>query len=131
MSLRLRALLAWVVLAAVMFGNGALRVLLLEPRLGEHVARQVATGSGVAIVAGFAWLFVRRLDERVTVAELWRVGALWLALTLLFELGLGLVAGSSWEAILADYDVLSGRLWPLVPLTALLAPPFWGGVRTA
>jgi hypothetical protein len=133
MSLMTRALLMWVVIAAAMFANGAVRALVWQPRLGEHVARQVATGLGILIVFGFAFLLVRRL-ENPSPGDLLRVGALWLVLTLVFEFGMGYVTGMSWEAMLADYDVLRGRLWPLIPLSALIAPWFWGALavgRTA
>jgi hypothetical protein len=127
MSLILRALLTWLILAVVMFMNGALRALVFQPRLGEALARQVATGMGVLIVFGFAWLLVRRLEDP-TPGDLLRVGALWLVLTLVFEFGLGYVTGMSWDAMLADYNVLQGRLWPLIPLSALVAPWLWGAV---
>ena len=127
MGLLIRALLMWLALAAVMFANGAVRALVWQPRLGEHLARQVATGLGVLIVFGFAFLFVRRL-ESPTNGELLGVGALWLMLTLAFEFGLGYITGMSWEAMLADYDIREGRLWPLIPTAALIAPWFWGAV---
>jgi hypothetical protein len=115
------------VLAVVMFTNGAVRALVLQPRLGEHLARQIATGLGVLIVFGFAFFFVRRLGAPKTV-DLLGVGVVWLVLTLAFEFGMGLVAGRSWETMLADYDILEGRLWPLIPLATLVAPWFWGAV---
>jgi hypothetical protein len=121
------AVLAWLVLAAVMFANGTVRALVLQPRLGEHLARQVATGTGVLIVFAFALAFVRRLGS-LSAPQLLKVGLLWLALTLTLEFGMGLVAGASWEAMLADYDIRRGRLWPLIPASALVAPWFWGAV---
>jgi hypothetical protein len=122
-----RAVLAWIGLAAVMFANGTVRALVLQPRLGEHLARQVATGSGVILVFAAAFVLVRGLDGP-SGAVLLKIGALWLLLTLSFELGMGLVAGVSWDEMLADYDVLGGRLWPLIPLSALVAPWTWGAV---
>jgi hypothetical protein len=127
MRLLLQAGLAWLVLAVVMFVNGAVRALVLQPRLGEALARQLATGLGVTIVFGFAFLFVRRLEEPAS-GDLLLVGALWLVLTLAFEFGLGSVTGASWPEMLADYDILSGRLWPLIPLSALVAPWLWGAL---
>ena len=127
MRLMVHAALTWLLLAVVMFTNGALRALVLQPRLGEHLARQVATGSGVLIVFGFALLFVRRL-ETPRASDLLEVGVLWLVLTLAFEFGLGLATGKSWAAMLADYDILEGRLWPLIPAAALVAPWLWGAV---
>ncbi|MGQ9625254.1 MAG: hypothetical protein ACUVT9_07815 [Candidatus Bathycorpusculaceae bacterium] len=32
------------------------------------------------------------------------------------------VFGNSWEKLLADYNLLEGRLWSLVLLTILIAP---------
>jgi hypothetical protein len=127
-GLAIRASLAWLVLAVVMFVNGAVRAVVLQPRLGEHLARQVATGTGVLIVFAIAWAFVRRLESPSS-AELLKVGVLWLALTLAFEFGMGLAAGARWETMLADYDILRGRLWSLIPVSALIAPWFWGAAR--
>ena len=51
------------------------------------------------------------------------VGALWLVLTLAFEFALGrFVSGLSWREMLGEYDLASGRLWALVPLTVAVAP---------
>ena len=129
MRLLRRAFLTWLVLAVVMFANGAVRAVVLQPRLGESLARQVATATGVLIVFALAFAFVRGLDAPSGV-DLLRVGLLWLALTLAFECGLGLATGASWEAMLADYDVLQGRLWPLIPVSALVAPWTWGALGT-
>ena len=58
--------------------------------------------------------------------DLLKVGLLWVVLTLLFEFGMGWVSGASWEAMIADYGLGRGRLWPLVLLAILVAPWFWG-----
>ena len=49
MSLPVRSLAMWLVLLLAMMGNGTLRVLVLQPWLGEDLARQVASVSGIAI----------------------------------------------------------------------------------
>jgi len=122
-----QSLAMWLVLAVAMFANGTVRVLVLQPRLGEGLARQVATLSGIAIVLALTLPFVRRL-ARPGAGDLLKVGVLWLVLTLLFEFGMGWISGASWETMLADYDVSRGRLWPLALLVILLAPWFWGAV---
>jgi hypothetical protein len=120
------AVLAWLVLLVAMLANGFFRVLVVEPRLGEVLARPVATATGVAIVVVVAGAFVRRRAHAGPV-ELLGVGVVWLLLTLAFEFLFGhYVAGASWEELLADYDVREGRLWPLVLLAVLLAPWLWG-----
>jgi hypothetical protein len=66
--------------------------------------------------------FVVRVGALPTRA-LFGIGALWLALTVAYELLIGRYsAGASWESLLADYDVSRGRLWPLVLVTVLFAP---------
>jgi hypothetical protein len=122
MSLAARAVSMWLVILIAMLGNGALRVTVFEPRWGEATARQVASILGVLLVLALSRAFVRRL-ERPARAQLLGVGVLWLALTVCFEFGMGrFVSHLSWEAMLADYNLLEGRLWPLVLLATLLGP---------
>ena len=53
------------------------------------------------------------------------IGSVWLALTLAFEFLAGhYLFGSSWERLLADYNLLRGRVWVLV-LAATLFAPVW------
>ena len=115
----------WLILLVVMFTNGTVRVTVIQPRLGEDTARQVATVVGIALVLALSLVFVRRLDSPSS-PELLQVGALWLVLTVVFEFGMGLVSGRSWEAMLADYDLRRGRLWPVALAVILLAPWLWG-----
>jgi len=121
-----RAVAMWLVLLVVMMLNGVVRVLTLQPRLGEDTARQVASVIGIALVLGVSRVFVRwsgGSDGR----SLLMVGTLWLALTLCFELGFGAARGSTFDAMLADYDLTAGRLWPLVLLATLFGPWLWRG----
>jgi hypothetical protein len=120
------ALLMWLLLLAAMVANGFVRVLVMQPRLGEVLARQVATALGVTIVVMMAGTFVRRRPQAAQV-ELLGVGVLWLLLTLAFEFLFGhYVAGASWQELLADCVVREGRFWPLVLLAVLLGPRLWG-----
>ena len=51
------------------------------------------------------------------------IGAMWLGLTLAFEFLVGhYVFHTSWNELLADYNLLNGRLWLLVLATTLIAP---------
>jgi len=117
---------AWLVLLAAMTANGFFRALVLQPYLGEHQARQVSSILGTCVVLTLAGVFVRRLPDPAS-APLVRTGILWGLLTLAFEFGFGhYVSGLGWDALLADYDLRAGRLWPLVLLATVAAPWFWG-----
>ena len=129
MTLATKTALGWLLLFVVMFANGAIRVVMLQPQLGEDRARQVASLSGVALVLIVSRLFVRFAPEASSSQLLW-VGAAWLASTVAFELLFGhFVSGLSWSALLADYDILRGRLWSLILASVSLGPWFWGAVR--
>jgi hypothetical protein len=129
MSVLAKAILMWLLLLVVMMGNGVLRVLVLQPRLGESLARQGACLSGIVLILVMTGLFMRRLGP-FSRGELLKIGALWLVLTVAFEFLFGrFVTGASWEALLAEYDLTRGRLWPLVLSTTLIAPWLWSVVR--
>jgi hypothetical protein len=88
----------------------------------------VACLTGVLVILAMTRRFVLRLGSPGS-AKLLEVGLLWLFLTVAFEFGFGRLSGASWQALLADYDIPRGRLWPLVLLTTFLAPWLWGRDR--
>jgi hypothetical protein len=79
------------------------------------------------VLPGITAVFVRHIRPRYSLTDLWLVGLLWLALTLAFELlFFHYAAGKPWEVLLADYDVLQGRIWVVVPLAELFGPQVIG-----
>ena len=68
----------------------------------------------------------------VSANRAWLVGALWLSLTVAFELLFGhYVLGQSWERLRAAYDPANGNLWLLVLFTTLCGPFLAGKTRGA
>lgn len=107
---------------ALAVANGAVRDLLYRPQMGERAAHQVSTVILVALFAGYYWLLAR-LWPLESAAQAWIIGAMWLAMTVLFEIVLGrFVSGHSWRTVFSDYNVLEGRLWILIPLWTLIGP---------
>lgn len=116
-----KAALWWLLLCAAAFTAGAARVKLLEPRLGEPAAHQIGTLLLCAIIAAAAYYVVAKWN--LTPANALLLGAIWFLMTLAFEFGFfhyGM--GVPWEKLLADYNIATGRIWPLVLATDLLAP---------
>lgn len=119
----LRAIAVWLLIMVLAIANGAAREALLAPRLGERAAHVASTGVLCLLVFAAAWSAIRWIGPG-SLSSAWTVGATWLALTLAFEFLAGhYLLGASWEKLLADYNLLQGRVWPLVPLSTLVAPP--------
>jgi hypothetical protein len=129
----LQAALMWLLFAVLAVGLGALRVTLLEPLVGEPVAHVLGTLAGCALFLALIFRFVRWTDQRFPVARakprLVALGLFWTILTIAFEFGFGhYVMGHSWARLLADYNLLAGRLWVLVLLTLYAGPRLSGWV---
>lgn len=116
-----RALLAWLVILVAGNVNGLVRAVFLRPLLGTPWTLVTSGLLLIAIVLVVTWVFVRRVPMPPRTAL--GVGALWLVLTLAFELGFGrLVSHRSWEEIVAAYRFTDGNLWPVVLGVVLFAP---------
>jgi hypothetical protein len=114
-------LLAWLVFMITAVANGIFRVSQLQLMLSEYGAHLLST----------LLLCLALLIEMSIFLELvgdyspnWFIalGVMWMLLTLGFEFGFGRLMGQSWATLLENYDVLHGRIWPLVPLILLLTP---------
>jgi fucose 4-O-acetylase-like acetyltransferase len=117
-----RALEVWLLIAAAESLHGTLRTVFLAPAVGDFRARQIAVFTGSLLIFGIAYVF-RNWIGAGSLGERLGVGALWVLLTLTFEVVLGrFVMGLSWERIASDYDVLRGGLMPLGLLAMLFAP---------
>lgn len=117
-----RASLVWfgIMLAAIL--NGAVRDVLLVPRLGDPVARALSCVTLAAVILLITWLTLDWIRPPSS-ADAWRIGVMWLAMTLAFEFLAGhFLFRTPWQTLLADYDVLAGRLWVLVLIATLAAP---------
>jgi hypothetical protein len=118
----MRLLLAWLVMLVVAIANGALRDLTYGKLFPALLANQISCVSGVVLLGVVIYLHARRWPF-VSAGAAWFAGLLWMALTVAFEfLFFHYVAGHSWETLLANYDVMSGHLWPLILLWVCVAP---------
>lgn len=117
----LRASLLWLAFLAMAILAGTLRQFLLAPAMGDTPARAACTVLLCVLYFAAIRAFVMRLRIDGISTRLF-LGLFWSGLTLAFEFGFGLARGLSWDVMLADYNMLEGRLWPLVPLTLLAAP---------
>ena len=125
----IRALLAWLVFLALAVVNGAAREAWLIPRIGGSAGHAVSSLSLSALIFLLSWLTIGWINP-ATAREAFLIGLVWLALTLAFEFLAGhYVFRTPWKELLADYDVLSGRIWVLVLVTTTLAPLLTASMR--
>jgi len=118
----MRYLLAWFAMLVVAMINGALRDLTYGKHLSELQANQLSCLSGSILLGVVMYLFVRRWPS-ASAREAWYIGLFWMSLTMAFEfLFFHYVGGHSWAELLANYDVMNGRLWPLILLWMAVAP---------
>jgi hypothetical protein len=117
-----RASIIWFVILVLAIGNGAVRVMWAIPRMGDTWAHVWSTLTLSLLVLLTAWItmwWVGPSNGR----EAMVVGALWLGLTVAFEfLGGHYLFKAPWSKLLADYNVINGRIWILVLVTTFLAP---------
>jgi hypothetical protein len=117
-----RAGIVWfgILLAAIL--NGFVRDTVLVPRFEDVIARALScfTLAGVILLVTFIalpWI------GPTSSAGSWTIGAMWLAMTVTFEfVGGHYLFRTRWSTLLADYNILEGRLWIVVLIATLVAP---------
>jgi hypothetical protein len=125
----LRAFLIWLLLVVLAIVNGTVRTFWLVPHLGDQTGHIISCVSLSCLVFLAAWLFIGWIHPSSS-GEAMGLGAFWLAMTVMFEFGAGhFLFGNSWEKLLADYNVLRGRLWFVVLIVTFLAPVWASRLR--
>jgi len=123
----LYALGIWVIFVILAILNGTLKNTFITPKVGEYAGHVISTIILICVILIVIYLFISNMKISYTNADLLLVGTLWLILTILFEFIFGhYVMGNSWNTLLADYNILKGRVWSLVLLTTLIAPLLFG-----
>jgi hypothetical protein len=117
-----KAFVVWLLFMVGAIANGTLRQFVINPAIGEAWGHVISTVLLCAIILTITWLCIRWIGP-TDVGEAWAIGAVWLVMTLAFEFGMGhFISHLSWAEMLADYNVLQGRVWVFVPFVTLIAP---------
>jgi hypothetical protein len=120
-GVRKRWIAAWGGAVAIAIVNGAAREGVYVRRLGDERANRVSVLTGIGAFS----LYFAALQRRwplPTRRDALSVGAVWTAMTVVFEFGFGRLRGESWEEMLGAYDLRRGELWPLVLAWIALGP---------
>ena len=117
-----RGVAVWFCIILVEVVHGIARTMFLAPVLGDLRARQLAVLTGSLLILLVAMSFIRWIRP-ADVADAMRVGLVWLALTLVFEVSFGrFVVHATWSRIGSDYDLSRGGLLPIGLLVLTMAP---------
>lgn len=117
-------LLAWLGMMVLAIVNGIVRERWMAPRLSALAAHQCSTLLLLTMLSLFGHILFSRVPLD-SAGQALAVGGCWLILTLAFECGVGRLIGKrSWRTLLEEYNLLSGRLWLLIPLWLLVFPMF-------
>lgn len=117
-----RYLTAWFVMLLVSVANGAIRDFTYGKYLDELMAHQLSTLSSVVLLGIVIWGF-GRLYPPASGRQATLIGLLWMFLTVAFEfLFFHYLGGHSWSVLLANYNVLEGRVWVIVLAWIVIAP---------
>jgi hypothetical protein len=123
----LRLFLIWLLMSVIAVINGTIRVIFFEKLISAQLAHVLSTITGITLIQAVIYFYLG--NKKFPVRQLLLTGLFWLGLTVLFEFGFGhYVVGHPWEKLLADYNLLKGRLRSLVLVSILLGPLFWGAV---
>ena len=117
-----RAGAVWFAVMLIAILNGAARDVLLVPRLGDPVARALSCLTLATLIVLVTWVSLRWIHP-ASLSDAWTIGVVWLAMTLTFEFVAGhYLFHTAWSTLLADYNLLKGRLWILVLVSTAIAP---------
>ena len=113
----------WVIFGILAIINGNIRKKFYAAKVGEYPGHVISTIIAICFVVVGTYLFLRFMKIDYNSIALLLIGGFWVILTVLFEFVFGhYVLGNPWQKLLADYNILKGRLWSLFLLTELISP---------
>jgi hypothetical protein len=103
--------------------NAVLRNGVYKPIIGDLRAHQLSTIIFIVIIIIVTYLVFRFSQIELTTQQTFIIGTIWLLATIFFEFLAGHYAfGNSWDKLLADYNILRGRIWSLVLIAIFFSP---------
>ena len=113
----------WFVFMILAIINAGIRNEGYKPIVGDSVAHQISTVVFVIMILVVTYLLFRYFNLKLSYSDALMVGFVWLSLTVLFEFFAGYyVFGNSWDKLIAEYNIINGRIWSFVLITTFFAP---------
>jgi len=119
----LYSLAMWFVLVVLAILNGIFRESVISPKTNEQIGHLLSSLIFILVIFLMTYLFLKLQKTTHSPSVMLWIGALWLSLTIVFEFVFGhFIIRHPWSKLLADYNLLQGRVWLFVLLATFLAP---------
>lgn len=113
----------WFLFMLLAIINAGIRNSVYTPAIGDLRAHQLSTIIFILLILLVTYLFLRFSNIQLSDKDAFILGSIWLLLTICFEFLAGhFVFGNPWDKLVADYNILRGRIWSLVLITIFFAP---------
>ncbi|MDR0333629.1 MAG: hypothetical protein LBI15_09215 [Dysgonamonadaceae bacterium] len=116
-----KSILIWLPIIPLAILNGGLRDMFLTPWLGESYSRPISGFILCLLIFVVSLIFIPRIGKGEE-KTYWKIGVLWIVLTIIVEMILGLIMGISFREMLKAYDITTGNLWLIVVLFMGITP---------
>ncbi|MBS3801709.1 MAG: hypothetical protein KGY65_03060 [Candidatus Thermoplasmatota archaeon] len=113
----------WFLFMVLAIINAIIREAVYTSFLDELRAHQLSTFTLMTIFFIGTLLILRFSGLNLTGQEAIMMGTIWVIMTICFEFLAGHYAfGNSWDHLIADYNILKGRIWMFIPITTFVSP---------
>ena len=113
----------WFLFMVLAIINAIIREAVYTSFLDELRAHQLSTFTLMTIFFIGTLLILRFSGLNLTTQEAILMGTIWVIMTICFEFLAGHYAfGNSWDHLIADYNILKGRIWIFIPITTFVSP---------
>ncbi|MCL2682031.1 MAG: hypothetical protein FWE63_00930 [Bacteroidales bacterium] len=116
-----KSILIWALIIPLAILNGGLREKVLIPWIGERCAEPISGTILCILILIVSLIFIPRIGKGESKIY-WKIGILWIALTIIFEFIFGITTGHSFSELLKAYDITTGNLWLIIVIFTGIAP---------
>ena len=121
------ALGIWFVMMLSAILNGILREYIISENIGDYFGHVISVVILSFIIFILTFYFLKSISIPYKNIDLWLIGIMWLTMTVSFEFIFGyFIIGHSINFLLADYNILKGRLWIIILIITLISPILCG-----
>lgn len=122
-SFIIKSIITWFMFIPIAITNGIIREKFYKPVVGDLAAHQISTVIASAAFILLSYVMLKQNISRADINSLFLIGLMWVVMTILFEFGFGhYISKQPWDRLLADYNLLKGRVWGLFLILIFFVP---------